>query len=42
LLRLKKKKLFVTFVDFEKAFDKVWRGSLWCKLQHLILSAILL
>ena len=32
LLKLKKKKLFVTFVDFEKAFDKVWRDGLWCKL----------
>jgi hypothetical protein len=32
LLKIKKKKLFVTFVDFEKAFDKVWRDGLWCKL----------
>jgi hypothetical protein len=32
LLKLKKKKLFVIFVDFEKAFDKVWRDGLWCKL----------
>jgi hypothetical protein len=32
LLKLKKKKLFVTFVDFEKAFDKVWKDGLWCKL----------
>ena len=24
--------LFVTFVDFDKAFDKVWRDGLWCKL----------
>ena len=31
-LKLKKKKLFVTFVDFEKAFDKVWRDGLWCNL----------
>ena len=31
-LKLKKKKLFVTFVDFEKAFDKVWRDGLWCKI----------
>jgi hypothetical protein len=29
LLKLKKKKLFVTFVDFEKTFDKVWRDGLW-------------
>jgi hypothetical protein len=27
LLKLKRKKLFVTFVDFEKAFDKVWRDG---------------
>jgi hypothetical protein len=32
LLKLKKEKLFVTFVDFEKAFDKVRRDGLWCKL----------
>jgi hypothetical protein len=32
LLKRKKKKLFVTFVDFEKAFDKVWRDGLCCKL----------
>jgi hypothetical protein len=31
-LKLKKKMLFVTFVDFDKAFDKVWRDGLWCKL----------
>jgi hypothetical protein len=30
--KLKKKMLFVTFVDFDKAFDKVWRDGLWCKL----------
>ena len=28
----KKEKVIVTFVDFEKAFDKVWRDGLWCKL----------
>jgi hypothetical protein len=27
-----KKKLFATFVDFEKAFDTVWRDALWSKL----------
>jgi hypothetical protein len=34
LLKLKKKKLFVTFVDFEKAFDKVWRDGLWCEKER--------
>ena len=28
----KKEKVIVTFVDFEKAFGKVWRDGLWCKL----------
>ena len=28
----KKEKVIVTFVDFEKAFDKVWRDGLWCIL----------
>ena len=32
LLKLKKKKLFAAFVDFEKAFDTVWRDALWSKL----------
>jgi hypothetical protein len=31
LLKLKKKRLFVTFVDFEKAFDMVWRDGYCCK-----------
>jgi hypothetical protein len=32
LIKLKKKKLFAAFVDFEKAFDTVWRDALWSKL----------
>jgi hypothetical protein len=32
LIKLKKKKLFATFVDFEKAFDLVRRDALWSKL----------
>jgi len=24
--------MFCVFIDFEKAFDTVWRESLWCKL----------
>ena len=32
ITKLKKKKLFCLFADFEKAFDKVWRNGLWSKL----------
>lgn len=32
ILKRKKKKLFCAFVDFEKAFDTVWRDALWYKL----------
>ena len=32
LIKLKKKKLFAAFVDFEKAFDTAWRDALWSKL----------
>ena len=31
-LRLQKKKLFVSYIDFSSAFDKVWRTGLWYKL----------
>jgi hypothetical protein len=31
-LKSKNKKIFCAFVDFEKAFDKVWREALWYKL----------
>ena len=34
ILKNKKKKLFCAFVDFEKAFDTVWRDALWYKM-HL-------
>ena len=32
ILKSKKKKLFGAFVDFEKAFDTIWRVALWSKL----------
>ena len=35
LIRSRKKKLFCAFVDYEKAFDKVWHAGLWTKLIRL-------
>jgi hypothetical protein len=32
ILKRKKKKLHCAFIDFEQAFDKVWREGLWYKL----------
>jgi hypothetical protein len=32
LLKRKKKKMYCAFIDFEKAFDKIWREELWYKL----------
>ena len=32
LLKVKKMKLFCSFIDFSKAFDSVWRVGLWMKL----------
>jgi hypothetical protein len=29
---MKKEKNIPVFIDFEKAFDKVWRDGLWCKV----------
>jgi hypothetical protein len=32
ILKNKKNTMFCAFIDFEKAFDKVWRDGLWYKL----------
>ena len=36
ILKSKKKKLCCAYVDFEKAFDTVWRVALWYKLLLII------
>ena len=33
ILKSRNKKLFCVFVDFQQAFDTVWRSGLWHKLQ---------
>ena len=32
IIKMKKKKMYCPFVNFEKTFDKVWRVALWYKL----------
>jgi hypothetical protein len=32
ILKSKKKKLYCAFIDFEKAFDRVWKDDLFHKL----------
>ena len=32
LIKAKRKKLYCILIDFEKAFDKVWRYGLWDKM----------
>ena len=32
ILKVKRKKLYCSFIDFSKAFDSVWRVGLWTKL----------
>ena len=32
IIRNRKRKLFCAFVDYEKAFDKVWHTGLWIKM----------
>ena len=36
ILKNKKNKMFCAFIDFEKAFDKVWRDGLWYKYKLLV------
>ena len=35
LFQYSKKKLFCGFVDYEKAFDNLWRNALWWKLSEI-------
>lgn len=32
------KKLFCSFIDFQQAFDNVWRGGLWSKLTNYMVN----
>ena len=32
ICKKRNRKLFCCFIDFQKAFDSVWRAGLWCKL----------
>ncbi|MEW8547650.1 MAG: reverse transcriptase domain-containing protein [Candidatus Thiodiazotropha sp.] len=34
LAKTNKNKLFCCFIDFQQAFDTVWRQGLWTKLDH--------
>ena len=34
IMKFQKKKLFVAFIDYVKAFDKIWRQGLWYKLKQ--------
>ena len=38
LYKKKKKKLFISFIDFSKAFDKVWHQGLFYKLKQIEIS----
>ena len=34
LSRFKRQKIFCAFIDYQKAFDTIWRDGLWYKLLH--------
>jgi len=42
MLKYQKKKLYCAFIDYEKAFDRIWRDGMWYKLTKYGISGKIL